>query len=91
MIDSTHGVPDDGTGILALDPWLGPYADQLRGRHAHYRFIRNKVEESGGLLGPISQGHRYYGFNRGTSSDTGVMPAAPGCAEFHNSLSACGE
>jgi 1,4-alpha-glucan branching enzyme len=57
--------PADGTGLLAYDPWLAPYADRLRDRHAHYAWMRSEVERAGGLLGPVSQGHRYFGLNRG--------------------------
>ncbi len=55
----------DGTGLVAHDPWLEPYADRLRERYAHYRHAREQLEEYGGLLGPLSQGHHYFGLNRG--------------------------
>ncbi|MDB5298168.1 MAG: 1,4-alpha-glucan (Glycogen) branching enzyme GH3-type [Phycisphaerales bacterium] len=57
--------PPDGTGLIAHDPWLEPYRDRLRNRYGHYRYVAGQVEQSGGLLGPISQGHQYYGLNRG--------------------------
>jgi 1,4-alpha-glucan branching enzyme len=57
--------PDDGTGLLAFDPWLEPYAQRLRDRYGHYKYVRHEVEKSGGILGPISQGHHYFGLNRG--------------------------
>ncbi|HEX8914525.1 MAG TPA: alpha-amylase family glycosyl hydrolase [Humisphaera sp.] len=62
---ATPPTPDDGTGLIAHDPWLEPYRDRLRDRYGHYRHVRWTVEQAGGLLGPISQGHHYYGFNRG--------------------------
>lgn len=55
----------DGTGIIATDPWLAPYADRLRDRFAHYLHLKSRIEETGGLMGQISQGHRYFGLNRG--------------------------
>ncbi|HWB53367.1 MAG TPA: alpha amylase C-terminal domain-containing protein [Tepidisphaeraceae bacterium] len=55
----------DGTGLVAQDPWLGPYEDKLRGRFDYYRSVRSKIDADGGLLGRISLGHRYFGFNRG--------------------------
>jgi 1,4-alpha-glucan branching enzyme len=58
-------MPDDGTGLIALDTWLAPFADRLRDRFAHYRWMRGQIEHSGGLLGPISQGHHHFGLNRG--------------------------
>src|SRR5579862_523751 len=63
--DVTMTEQEDGAGLIALDPWLAPYAERLRDRFAHYRWVRDEIERSGGLLGPISQGHRYFGLNRG--------------------------
>ncbi len=55
----------DGTGLVEQDPWLAPHADALRHRWQHYMKIKESILKSGGLLGPISQGHTYFGFNRG--------------------------
>lgn len=55
----------DGTALIKRDPLLKPYIEQLRQRFAHYQRLRRKIEETGGLLGEISQGHYYFGFNRG--------------------------
>ncbi len=55
----------DGAGLIAVDPWLEPYADRLRDRYAHYRWVRSRIEADGGLLGPISTGHAIFGLNRG--------------------------
>jgi 1,4-alpha-glucan branching enzyme len=51
--------------LIDLDPWLEPYAHQLYERDVRYRAAQARIDEHGGLLGPISQGHRYFGFNRG--------------------------
>src|SRR5437879_1878307 len=51
--------------LIDLDPWLEPYAHWLYERDARYRAARARIDEHGGLLGPISQGHQYFGFNRG--------------------------
>ncbi len=59
--------PNDGTGLIALDGWLAPYADKLRQRHSYYKNALAKFDATGGLLGQISQGHAYFGFNRGQS------------------------
>lgn len=55
----------DGTGLIAIDPWLAPFADALRWRQRHYQALRQTIEGTGGLLGPISQGHHFFGFTRG--------------------------
>ena len=55
----------DGTDLIAHDPWLEPHVDNLRRRFKHYKMILDRIEQAGGLLGPVSQGHHYFGFNRG--------------------------
>ena len=65
MSTQTSEQINDGTGLIALDPWLAPYANQLRERHMLYLAARRRIEQTGGLLGQISRGHHYFGFNRG--------------------------
>ena len=60
----------DPTRLIALDPWLASYADQLWHRQAHYEAVLAAIDETGGLLGAISQGHRYFGFTRGEQDGT---------------------
>jgi len=55
----------DGTGLVEIDPWLEPYREALRARYAHYQKALAAAEANGGLLGAISQGHRYFGLNPG--------------------------
>ena len=55
----------DALGLLRLDPWLAPYADQLRQRQEHYARLRAAIDAAGGLTGPISLGHHFFGFTRG--------------------------
>lgn len=54
--------------LIKLDPLLKPYATQLCQRYARYLQRKSEIEDAdlqggGGLLGQISQGHRYFGFN----------------------------
>src|ERR1700683_5316166 len=51
--------------LVEMDSWLGPYTHQLQNRCEYYQNAFDKIERAGGLLGPISSGHRYFGFNRG--------------------------
>ena len=62
--DSTENKVD-GTALIETDPLLKPYTTQLRERFAYYRRFKAEIERTGGVLGEISQGHRYFGFNRG--------------------------
>ena len=55
----------DGTRLIELDPYLKPYTTQLRGRFKQYLHFKSIIEKTGGVLGEISQGHLYFGFNCG--------------------------
>ena len=55
----------DGAALIDTDPLLKPYRSQLRERFAHYQRFKAEIEKTGGVLGEISQGHRYFGFTRG--------------------------
>ncbi len=61
----SKGRQANGTALIKKDPLLKPYTEQLRQRFAHYQRLKSEIEASGGLLGEISQGHHYFGFNRG--------------------------
>ncbi|HEY3329347.1 MAG TPA: alpha amylase C-terminal domain-containing protein [Capsulimonadaceae bacterium] len=52
-------------GLIKTDPWLEPYAHLLMNRMGHYWHVKSQIDLHGGLLGPISEGHTYFGFNRG--------------------------
>ena len=63
----------DGTALIDTDPLLKPYRTQLRERFTHYQRFKTEIEKTGGVLGEISQGHRYFGFNRGEhEGETGI-------------------
>src|SRR6185312_9093256 len=55
----------DGTGLIARDPWLEPYAERLRARQGHFKAALSRMAATGGLLGEISHGYQYFGLNRG--------------------------
>lgn len=85
---SSAGLKNDGTAIIAQDPWLVPYAPQLRARYTYVKTLQAKLdamEGGGGLLGKISQGHHYFGLNRGLwNGQAGVWYRewAPGAKEL---------
>ena len=60
----------DGKGlerslIAVSDPWLEPHKDAILARYEYYKRLINQYAATGGVLGQISQGHHYFGFNRG--------------------------
>jgi 1,4-alpha-glucan branching enzyme len=62
---ATMTAQDPALGLIALDPWLEPYADRLRERYYDYQCVRSRIDQQGGIMGPISQGHHFFGVNRG--------------------------
>jgi 1,4-alpha-glucan branching enzyme len=55
----------DGTALIALDPWLEPFADRLRHRQRRYVAARERIVAAAGSLAAFANAHRYLGFNRG--------------------------
>ncbi len=53
--------------IVDGDPWLEPYRAVVDLREHYYGSVLYQIEQAGGLMGPISQGHQYFGLNRGES------------------------
>ncbi|EPQ26723.1 uncharacterized protein PFL1_05702 [Pseudozyma flocculosa PF-1] len=53
---------NDGTGVIALDPWLEPFAPALRERYAVFRDWASKIEATEGGLIKFSQSYRNMGF-----------------------------
>jgi 1,4-alpha-glucan branching enzyme len=69
----TNPLETDGTALIKDDPWLANYAGQLRARHDYLKSIFTRINAQGGLLGQISQGHHFFGFNRGDFHGTPGM------------------
>jgi 1,4-alpha-glucan branching enzyme len=56
----------DGTGLIALDPWLAPYAGALRRRYTLYRDMLFTLTQGQTSLANFATGHMHYGFTRGS-------------------------
>jgi 1,4-alpha-glucan branching enzyme len=56
---------DDGTGLCRSDALLRAHAEQLRARQRRFLSRYRELEASGGLMGAVSLGHRYFGLTRG--------------------------
>lgn len=57
--------PPDGMGLIRLDPWLTPFAEQLRQRYGLYQATRQRIVAAEGSLADFSRGHEYFGLTRG--------------------------
>jgi 1,4-alpha-glucan branching enzyme len=58
----------DGTGVIALDPWLEPFAPALRSRYASYNKWLSTIDSAEGGLDKFSQGYKRFGFHVDPSS-----------------------
>jgi 1,4-alpha-glucan branching enzyme len=56
---------DDPIPLVEQDPWLEPFAEEIRSRGIRFTNAQNSFDQEGGLRGTISDGHHYFGFNRG--------------------------
>jgi 1,4-alpha-glucan branching enzyme len=55
----------DPIPLVDEDPWLQPFAPTLRAQRDRLRDGLAALVQTGGLMGTISEGHRYFGLNRG--------------------------
>lgn len=55
----------DTLPIVQQDQTLKPFAGQIQQRLAFYHQSLSRLDATGGLMGQVSQGHHYFGFNRG--------------------------
>jgi len=55
-------VPNDGTGVIQLDPWLEPYSTSLRSRFAKAQNWIKAINKNEGGLERFSRGYEKYGF-----------------------------
>ncbi|CAK7267480.1 alpha-1,4-glucan branching enzyme [Sporothrix epigloea] len=56
-------LPQDGTGITQIDPWLSPFKDALKSRFAKSKEWIAKIDESEGGLEKFSKGAEIFGLN----------------------------
>lgn len=54
-VPSNNTIPDDGTGVVHLDPWLGPWKDEIRHRYNVAKGWIDKFNKYEGGLGQFSK------------------------------------
>jgi 1,4-alpha-glucan branching enzyme len=60
---ASNSIPNDGTGVIQLDPWLGPYKDALKHRYSKAQDWIAKIEKTEGGLEKFSRGIEKFGLN----------------------------
>ncbi|KAI7545104.1 hypothetical protein KC331_g6415, partial [Hortaea werneckii] len=60
--DAPGQVPNDGTGVLALDPYLDPFKAALQSRFSKAQQWINDINTHEGGLEKFSRGYERFGF-----------------------------
>ncbi|KAF1810098.1 1,4-alpha-glucan-branching enzyme [Eremomyces bilateralis CBS 781.70] len=76
-------LPGDGTGVLAIDPWLAPFKDALRHRFSKAQEWIKKLDETEGGLDQFSKGFERYGLNVQSNNDIIYREWAPNATEAY--------
>lgn len=63
-------LPQDGTGVVKLDPWLEPFSEPLRRRYAKANEWISTIEASEGGLEKFTRGFEKFGLN--VNSDNSI-------------------
>jgi 1,4-alpha-glucan branching enzyme len=64
VMGATAGeIANDGTGVVQLDPWLGPFKDSLRHRYKLAQDWIKTIDETEGGLEKFSRGYERFGFH----------------------------
>jgi 1,4-alpha-glucan branching enzyme len=63
--EATRSELEEAPALVRTDPLLKLHEGRLRERERRLEERTAELEQAGGLLGSISQGHRYFGLNRG--------------------------
>ncbi|KAF2076274.1 hypothetical protein CYY_002451 [Polysphondylium violaceum] len=73
----------DGTAVIADDPWLEPYASDLKRRHAHVNYMIDQFEQKEGGLLNFSKGYEHFGFIVNENGDVDYREWLPSAHEVY--------
>ncbi|KAH9898672.1 carbohydrate-binding module family 48 [Xylariomycetidae sp. FL2044] len=77
------GVPNDGTGVVQLDPWLSPFKDSLKRRYAKAQEWIKRIDETEGGIEKFSRGAEIFGFNVDKDNNITYREWAPAAIEAY--------
>ncbi|KAI9898119.1 hypothetical protein N3K66_006479 [Trichothecium roseum] len=75
--DASNDIPNDGTGVVRLDPWLEPFSETLRRRYSKAQDWIQKINATEGSVEAFSKGFEKYGFNVDTKNNIVYREWAP--------------
>jgi 1,4-alpha-glucan branching enzyme len=73
----------DGTGVIATDPWLKPFAEPLRHRYQGLQKWMQTIEQHEGGLDKFSRGYEKMGFIVAQNGDITYREWAPNATSAH--------
>jgi 1,4-alpha-glucan branching enzyme len=75
--------PQDGTGVVQVDPWLEPYAEALRHRYKGFLQWMDIFNQYEGGLAKFAQAYEIMGFNVLPNGDITYREWAPNATTAH--------
>jgi 1,4-alpha-glucan branching enzyme len=76
-------IPNDGTGVVKLDPWLEPFTDALKRRYSKTQSWINTINETEGSIDKFSKGTEKFGFNVDSNNNIVYREWAPSAIEAY--------
>ncbi|KAI9155323.1 1,4-alpha-glucan-branching enzyme [Paramyrothecium foliicola] len=76
-------LPNDGTGVVKLDPWLSPFTDALKRRFSKAQSWITTINETEGGVDKFSKGTEKFGFNVDNNNNIVYREWAPNAAEAY--------
>ncbi|KAI1343713.1 alpha amylase [Xylariaceae sp. FL0016] len=81
--DPAAGVPNDGTGVVQLDPWLSPFTEPLKRRYAKTQDWIKKIDSTEGGVEKFSRGAETFGLNVDKDNNIVYREWAPNATEAY--------
>ncbi|KAM5382805.1 hypothetical protein ACJZ2D_002196 [Fusarium nematophilum] len=74
-------VPNDGTGVVKLDPWLSPFTEALKRRFAKAQEWISNINDTEGGLEKFTKGAEKFGFNVDANNNIVYREWAPNAVD----------
>lgn len=76
-------VPQDGTGVIQLDPWLAPFSDALKRRYSKAQDWIKRINDTEGGFEKFSKGTDIFGFNVDENNNVTYREWAPNAEQAY--------
>ncbi|OTA02643.1 GH13 1,4-alpha-glucan branching enzyme [Trichoderma parareesei] len=76
-------IPQDGTGVIQLDPWLAPFSDALKRRYSKAQDWIKRINDTEGGFEKFSKGTEIFGFNVDEKNNVTYREWAPNAEQAY--------